>query len=52
MKGEICIRKFCFQRYIALIKGMVGINYLYFLLGSTLVKAQCGKVAIGIAAAV
>jgi len=52
MKGEICLKKFCFQRHIALIKGMVDINYLYFLLGSTLVKAQCGKVVIGIAATV
>lgn len=44
-----CEQKFCFQRHIALIKGMIDINYLYFLLKSPVVKAQCDKVATGTA---
>ena len=44
-----CEQKFCFQRHIALIKGMININYLWLLLGSPVVKAQCDKVATGTA---
>lgn len=44
-----CEQKFCFQRHIALIKGMIDINYLYFLLESPVVKVQCDKVATGTA---
>ena len=44
-----CKQKFCFQRHIALIKGMIDINYLYFLLRSPVVKLQCDKVATGTA---
>ena len=44
-----CMQKFCFQRHIALIKGMININYLYFLLKSPVVKVQCDKVATGTA---
>lgn len=44
-----CEQKFCFQRHIALIKGMININYLWLLLGSPVVKVQCDKVATGTA---
>ena len=44
-----CEKNFCFQRHIALIKGMININYLWLLLGSPVVKAQCDKVATGTA---
>ena len=44
-----CEQNFCFQRHIALIKGMINLNYLWLLLGSPVVKAQCDKVATGTA---
>ena len=44
-----CEQKFCFQRHIALIKSMINTSYLWLLLGSPVVKAQCDKVATGTA---
>lgn len=40
---------FCFQRHMALLKGQIDGNYLYNLLKSPLVKAQCDKIATGTA---
>ena len=41
--------KFCFQRHIALIKGLIDLDFLYFVLKSPYIKSQCDNTATGTA---